>query len=136
MFYTQNEMMSENDIIQIFYEAISNAPPDLFDGFTELQPILLDRSPISKNRPLFYGIVENLLHFKSTGNIIYPIPFPQLKSDETDKLCDKFVKEHLVDLQNVDISNIDSIHQFLKVIGVIGIRVLLGIRKTAGCMFI
>ena len=129
-------MIDENNLIHIFYEAISSAPNDLFDGFENLQPILLDRSPIAKNRPLYYGIIENILHFKSTGNIIYPIPFPQLKSDETKEMCTSFFNEHQTDLQNVDISNIASIQQFLSQIGVDGIRVLLGIRRTAGCMFL
>ena len=114
-------MFDENNLIQIC--------------FANLQPLLLDRSPIAKNRPLFYGILENLMYFKSTGNIIVPIPFPQLKSDETNEMCNLFFTSHKEDLTNVDISNISSIQHFLSQIGVDGIRVLLGIRKTAGCMF-
>lgn len=133
---SKREMIDENNLIHIFYEAISSAPNDLFEGFADLQSLLLERSPISKNRPLYYGILENLIHFKSTGNIIYPIPFPQLKSDETHKMCDLFFKDHQTDLQKVDLLNIASIQQFIRQVGVDGIRVLLGIRKTAGCMFL
>lgn len=129
------EMLQESSIIENVFNAIAGAPPDLFENFNNIRPILLDRSPISKNRPLYYQIVENFIHFQEKEDIIRPILFPQIKSDETSKVYDDFFNENKKNLEDLDINNVESIQHFLSIVGIKGIRTLIGLRKTVGCMY-
>ena len=133
---SSESLIRESQLIQTFYSAISEADDTLYDEFPNVKNILLQRSTITQNRPLFYGLIENLLYFKENGDIIHPYSFEELKSDRTFEMCNEFLQQHKKSLEDVDLLNVMSIRKFLSEIKTSGIRLLVGLRKTAGCIFI
>ena len=119
-------------VVSRMQRAISESPLDLFPGFAELKPLLLARSPIAKNRPLFYALVDALVNFKKTGSLPLPIPFPLFETDVTAKVLADFLNENRALLRRIDITNERHLRYLLKTIGADGVHVLCGIRRTAG----
>ena len=115
--------------------AISCAPLDVFGCNPELKELLLLRSPISQNSPLFFNIAEKLYNYKSTGIFISPESFPFIKSCSTKLRDEKFYEQFHSDLDKLNIYDPDSIIRFFKLIGPNGISVLLGMRQTIGSIY-
>ena len=127
-----SHQMDYRIVIPATHRAITTAPADLFPEFEELRPLLLARSPIAKNRPLFYALIDSLIHFKKTGTLPLPIPFPLFETDVTTQAVHDFLNTHRPLLRRIDLTNPGHIKFLLKEIGADGVHLLCGIRRTAG----
>jgi hypothetical protein len=124
--------LDETSVIHALHVSIQTSPPDLFPEFDILQPLLLERSPIARNRPLFYAIAETLFKYKTSQIFPSPVPYPQIKSDMTANIVSSFYSEHRDLLETVNITNSDHLRYLLKKIGKSGIHTLCGFRTTVG----
>jgi hypothetical protein len=122
----------EPAVLLALHCAIQRSPPDLFPDFDFLKPLLLERSPIAQNRPLFYAIAGTLIKYKTTGVFPEPIPYPQMKSDTTAATVSSFFDLHMSLLESIDITNSTHLQFLLRTVGKSGIHILCGLRRTAG----
>jgi hypothetical protein len=122
----------EASVQRAFYQAIAEAPPSLFPNFESLRPILLGRSAISRNRPLFCAIADRLISYARTGVFPGPVPYPRIQSDITARLTDEFLAAHRPLLDSVDLTSPGHIRHLLAAVQAEGIHLLCGLRATTG----
>lgn len=119
-------------VLTSFHSAICRSPGLLFEGFEELRPVLLARSPLARNRPLFYQIANALVWMKERGSYEIPTSFPIFESDITASVRADFYKQNKSLINRIDLANPAHITFFLKEIGRDGIHILSGLRRTHG----
>jgi hypothetical protein len=124
--------VNETSVLQALHDAIATAPSSLFAEFSVLRPLLLTRSPISRNRPLFHSIADRLIAYRRTGTFPSPIPYSHIKSDNTKPLNDSFFHTHRALLDSLDLYSSAHLQYFLQVIGLTGVHLLCGLRTTTG----
>lgn len=115
-----------------FQTAICRSPENLFEGFEDLKPVLLARSPLARNRPLFYEIVDSLTKMKSRGMYEIPTAFPIFESDITSLVRKEFYEKNRTLINRTDFTNPAHVMFFLKEVGKDGIHILSGLRRTYG----
>lgn len=126
------KMFNRTQVYVKFHEALLTANDDLFPEFRNLRPILINRSLLSKNRPLFHLICDKLIFYKETGKFISPPEFKFFPSDETFAVVSQFLKDNKSELDNVNLLIPASIQGFLRNIGIVGISIMCNKRKTTG----
>jgi hypothetical protein len=119
-------------VIHALQRGIERAPDDTFPEFGLFKPVLLQRSPIARNRPLFHAIADIFVHYRSTGSFPDPIPYPLIQSDRTIQVFREFVEKNFVVLSSIDVTNYMHWIFLLRKVGKHGIHVLCGLRRTTG----
>ena len=128
-------MLAESYYVS-FGSAVKESPTDLYEGYSEIKELLLKRSLVSYNRPLYFAIVDSIVFYKINGSFLSPCDYILIKSCDTHKRSEIFIERIHHYLLSLDLSNKDDIVAFLKEIGIQGIHILSGMRHTTGSMFL
>lgn len=105
-----------------------------FDGYNELKDFLFKRSTLSRNNPLFFSILNSLKEYTQRKCIIFPPPFPLIKSCVTKDVYLKFMNDYKEELDKVDLMRPKTVFSLLSSIKLRGILILSGLRHTVGSM--